>query len=334
MTGSPEQRRLGPERREIWVALVGGPTCEIWCLGYDHWGTEYNVALKEMTFEDDDRKERYMACAWRGKLVLVGGEKGIMKALDVESRRMACAMRGHTGAIQAIEVCAASPNLCASASADRSIRLWDIDNGVQLAVLGGLTVHPHTISCLAFCDHGRWLASGGMQNGSLAIWDLENLTSMPAGHNGAPVLLLSPHCNTKTFEKPGVDHMEFIGDSLLVSSNGNLRLWTMGEASRTERGRCKIQPLKRLLGPPALREQSSGSFSLSFNLDLVACGSKRGRIYLLDVHNLDSERVSQVLPLRGCRPRQCEFGLDDLVLLVLGDDGSVWRFDWTPPSGC
>ena len=64
--------------------------------------------------------------------------------------------RGHSGDVTAL---AYSPDgaLLATASWDKTVKLWDATTGEQRATLSG---HSQPVSCLAFSPDGKILVSG------------------------------------------------------------------------------------------------------------------------------------------------------------------------------
>ncbi len=79
----------------------------------------------------------------------------------------ALTLSGHSDAVNAVAFSPTEP-LLASASADRTIRLWDLRTGAEVLTLVG---HSAQVTRLAFSPDGAWLFSGS-RDSSVRVWDI------------------------------------------------------------------------------------------------------------------------------------------------------------------
>src|SRR3990172_8071034 len=83
-------------------------------------------------------------------------------------------LHGRTGAVLGLAFFPDGKTL-ASASWDRTVRLWDPVTGKELAVLTGQAKGPWTV---AISPDGKLIASGGDETGSLILWDAATRKSL------------------------------------------------------------------------------------------------------------------------------------------------------------
>ena len=90
-------------------------------------------------------------------------------------------LHGHAGWVWDVALSSDGRTL-ASASADRSVRVWDVESGEPLATL---TSHSATVGTLAYSPTGDRLASAGW-DGSVVLWDTQTWLPLQASaeHSG------------------------------------------------------------------------------------------------------------------------------------------------------
>jgi WD40 repeat protein len=134
------------------------------------------------------------------------------------------ALRGHTDGVNAA---AFSPNgrMLATASWDKTIKLWDAATGTELTTLRG---HAHQVACVAFSPDGARLASGGgaylAAGGEVKLWDISSRKAVAdlKGLNGR-VMAVAFSPNGEVLAAGGQDPVVKLWDSQGRQELGTLR---------------------------------------------------------------------------------------------------------------
>lgn len=157
---------------KIWVvgqksllqSFDSGNTKQVNCLAFSPDGKTLAVGGQEADASLAGESGSYPQTIHKARLFTVG------------SWKVRAVLAGHKGPIRQL---AFSPDgkLLATASDDRSVRLWNVADGKELAVLGPPYMR-NKIRCLAFSPDGSRLATGGEQ--WVTVWKLQPQPGMPS----------------------------------------------------------------------------------------------------------------------------------------------------------
>ena len=170
-----------------------------------------------------------------------GFTSGVIGLWDSTSGEPRGQLTHHAGWISAL---AFTPDgrLLASASVDRTIRVWNVADQAELRCLRG---HQDKVTALAFLPDGRTLVSG-CANGSVCFWDV-TATNRTLGHASLVIsygFAAATNLDVRGFSRGALDPkavlrlgLAFTPDShsfLTTDPAGGLGVWDARSAQRTE----------------------------------------------------------------------------------------------------
>jgi cytochrome c len=220
--------------------------------------------------------------------VATGGKEGSVALWRAGGAKPSSVLNGHTGPIVALAISPDGKQL-ASASWDRTVRLWPLDGG-EPAVFKG---HQDNANGVAFAPDGRTLVSVGY-DATVRLWSLER--------NGGEVV--------RTLPTP-LNTVAVAPDGEIVAAGSDGKVYFVSAAGQRQ-------------GEVAAQETPVIAVAVSHDGKLVAAAGIRGSVAIIDRAKRTIERtlIGPGLPVWSVA-----FFPDSRMLLTGGTDRMVRRWD-------
>ncbi|KAK0354382.1 hypothetical protein LTR91_015565 [Friedmanniomyces endolithicus] len=160
-------------------------------------------------------------------LICVAGEKPKqIQIFNVESGKHVRSLVGHGAAINDLAISPISSSLLASASADYTIRLWNLDPAYKdqpcVAIFAGEGHRQHVLTA-QFHPNGKWIVTAGLDT-AIAVWAVPSIDALAQhrahrdGSHPAPLTVYYPHFHSTEVHANYIDTAVFYGDLILSRS--------------------------------------------------------------------------------------------------------------------
>jgi cytochrome c len=253
------------------------------------WSLSRNAAEQVLRFHESAVNA---AAFLKDGRVVTGGEDG---KIAIWGRGVAVPERSFEGHTAPVVGLAVSPdgNTIASASWDRTIRLWPVAGGAPRVLEG----HGQNVNGVAFTADGRSLVSAGY-DATVRIWSLRG--------NAAPVIVTLPSA---------LNTVALAHDGEIVASGANGRVYFVSAKGETP-------------GEVEIGETPIISLAISPDGSLVAAAGIRGSVAVID---RKTRAILRTLVGPGLPVWSVAFFPDSKTLLTGGTDRMVRR--WNASTG-
>ena len=302
--------------------------------------------------------------------LLAGGKRGIIRIIVLDdpiqmySRRSF--LQSHGGSINDLKCDPRRPQLLFSCSSDFTIRLWNIQTRILIAIFGGW--HGH-LDQVIHCDIHQSLnlfASCGVDN-TVMIWNYDTpelKTAIELSHTyhlqkrnlSFPTINVHlPHYETRHPHCHYIDCIQWFGDFLITRSvDKKLKMWRptndklqpnipLSElcSKIVTRDDCNVNernPKKNIIEvydfPVDSEEQFFIKFSLNHDKNNLALGDQYGNVYFADLSSDDLTKIvssyfEQRTSCLQTTVRNVAYNISGSTIILIQDQGYVTRIEKT-----
>ncbi|OHT02164.1 hypothetical protein TRFO_30880 [Tritrichomonas foetus] len=230
----------------------------------------------------------------RSEMLISGGSDSNVVLWDVKKCQQVSQLKGHKGRVWSI---ATTEKYAATASADSTIRIWDIENQSLSATF---SAHTDDVYAVDIDNCGSKVISGGFDR-SVIIWDVNAgvpINTIRGAHKGSVTSIC--------FDSTG--NMAITG-----GKDMSIQIWDL-------RNCIAVRTLSPVLG-----EVSSVNTDRSFNHVLAATKNSTNRIY--DLRMSGSSTLLKGHKNTSKHFVRARFGYEGRIVVGGSDDGKIYSWD-------
>lgn len=269
-------------------------------------------------YTDADPKEIFSTCVWTQNaegepLIVVAGKNATITVINVTRQEVVLSLLGHGGDVNFLTVHPTDCNLVLSASKDESLRLWNLQTGICVAIFGGLKGHCGDVLHCDFNSEGTEFCSCGMDS-CVKIWRLSDAEAEIAAsyqHDSEQgdhsqfklVVVQVPAFSTNHHHKNYIDCCRFFGTLVLSKSVHSDLLLVQPIKYHAKQSACEDIILD------SFRYQDGDLWFVKFDVHLqtltLAVGSSSGKVYLFRIGGTETEERQLLTVLSDERCSAC-----------------------------
>ncbi|RNA37689.1 Polycomb eed-A [Brachionus plicatilis] len=329
--------------KNILFASVGSNQCSFY---------EYNTSTAEVEpidiYLDADPQENFFVCAWTidpdrlEPLLAIAGLKGIIRTISPFKSQFKNALIGHGASINDLKFHPSQNFILLSASKDHTLRLWNINTTVCIAIFGGAEGHTDQVLSTDIDLQGRYIISCGIDH-FLKIWSIQTPKLKNAidiseefdnTYKSFPTVSVNfPDFSTRDVHTNYVDCVRWFGDLILSKSCENCIIeWKPGLINE------KMESLSRTSKNVFIFNRFEAKecdiwfvrFGLDFSHRVMAVGTTNGKVYVWKVDTENSNDFSRISlsnqKMKGIiRSIALSFNGNDLIITNNLGNIFIWR---------
>lgn len=333
--------------KSIVFATVGSNRCSIY---------EYEPATKSLelidAYQDADAAEIHYTCAWTtdpvtdDPIISVSGVKGIIRTIVPFKSMYKPALIGHGGSINDLKFHPSKWSILLSSSRDHTLRLWNIDTGVCIAIFGGVEGHRDEVLSGDFNFNATLLMSSSIDH-SLKMWNIntpkiikaiEDSETFTTVTKSFPTVLMNfPEYSTRDVHTNYVDYVRWLGDLVLSKSCENCVVcWKPGLFQESLQTITRNNKNVSILHTFKLVDCDIWyvRFGLDFGQKNLAVGTQNGKVNIWNIDTEDPKDIKKTIvqhTVKSKAPiRSVALSMNAQVLIAVNDEGQVliWRKDY------
>lgn len=328
------------DQSRIIFVTVGSNRCSV----YEYITSTGSVDLID-AYMDADSSEVFYTSAWttdphtNDPLISIAGVKGIIRTIVPFKSMYKKALNGHGGSINDLRYHPSKVSILLSSSQDYTLRLWNVNTNVCIAIIGGVEGHRDEVLSGDFNLSGTMLMSSSIDH-SLKLWNIntpkitkaieESETYTSKNKSFQTVLINFPEFSTRDIHTNYIDYVRWFGDLILSKSCENCVIcWKpglfddkIGSITRSNKNMSILH---------TFHAKDCDIWYVRFGLDFgqkhLALGTQNGKVYLWDLDTEDPKHIKRLTltHLKSKVPiRAVALSMNGQNIIAVNDEGCIF----------